>query len=380
MSDTLLVSTRKGLFVLQRAAAGWALEHVAFLGDKVALALADARDGAWYAALDLGHFGAKLQRSTDRGRSWTELAVPAYGEDDSVATGDGKPPKPAVLELIWSLEAGGTDQPGRLWAGTLPGGLFRSDDAGASWQLVRGLWDRPERQGWFGGGYDSPGIHSICVDPRNSRCIRIAVSCGGVWRSDDDGASWRVTTEGMFADYMPPERRFDPAIQDPHRMVQCAAAPDTLWVQHHNGVFRSDDGGERWQSVVVPPSVFGFAVGVHPREPGTAWFVPAVKDEKRVPVNGRLVVSRTRDGGGAFEVLSAGLPSDPAYDLVYRHGLAVDGSGDRVAIGSTTGGLWISEDQGGRWTAPALRLPPIHALTFADSATGSVEQPFRART
>jgi hypothetical protein len=147
--------------------------------------------------------------------------------------------------------------------------------------------------------------------------------------------------------------------------VQCAAAPDTLWVQHHNGVFRSDDGGEHWQSVAVPPSVFGFAVGVHPRQPGTAWFVPAVKDEKRVPVDGRLVVARTRDGGSSFDVLSTGLPQDPAYDLVYRHGLAVDASGDRVAIGSTTGGLWISEDQGSRWTAPALRLPPIHSLTFA---------------
>ena len=366
MSDTLLASTRKGLFVLRRGRDGWTQEHVAFLGDKVALALADPRDGAWYAALDLGHFGAKLQRSTDRGRTWSELAVPAYGEHDTVAVGDGKPPKPAVLELIWSLEAGGADQPGRLWAGTLPGGLFRSDDQGASWQLMRGLWDQPSRAGWFGGGYDVPGIHSICVDPRNSRCIRIAVSCGGVWRSDDDGATWRVTCEGMFAAYMPDDRRFDPVIQDPHRMVQCAGAPDTLWVQHHNGVFRSDDGGGRWHEVAaVRPSVFGFAVGVHPREPGTAWFVPAIKDEKRVPVDGRLVVARTRDGGASFDVLSAGLPQEPAYDLVYRHGLAVDAGGDRVAIGSTTGGLWISEDQGERWAAPPLRLPPIHALCFA---------------
>ena len=366
MSDTLLVSTRKGLFVLERGDGGWAIAHVAFLGDKVALALADARDGTWYAALDLGHFGAKLQRSTDRGRSWTEVAVPAYGPGDTVATGDGKPPKPATLELVWSLEAGGADQPGRLWAGTLPGGLFRSDDRGESWQLVRALWDRPERDGWFGGGYDVPGIHSVCVDPRDSRCLRVAVSCGGVWRSDDDGDSWRVTCEGMFAEYMPPDRRFDPAIQDPHRMVQCAGAPDTLWVQHHNGVFRSDDGGGSWRDVpAVRPSVFGFAVGVHPREPGTAWFVPAIKDERRVPVDGRLVVARTRDGGDRFEVLDQGLPAHPAYDLVYRHGLAVDGSGDRLAIGSTTGGLWTSDDQGDHWRALPARLPPVHAVTFA---------------
>ena len=113
------------------------------------------------------------------------------------------------------------------------------------------------------------------------------------------------------------------------------------------------------------PSVFGFAVGVHPREPETAWFVPAIKDERRVPVDGRLVVARTRDGGNRFEVLSQGLPADPAYDLVYRHGLAVDDTGERLAIGSTTGGLWTSDDQGEHWAALPARLPPVHALTFA---------------
>ena len=366
MSDTLLVSTRKGLFVLARRGPAWVIDHIAFLGDKLSIALADRRDGAWYAALDLGHFGAKLHRSEDRGRTWTEVAVPAYGPDDQVQTGDGKPPRPATLEFLWSLEAGGPTQPGRLWAGTLPGGLFRSDDRGGSWQLVRGLWDRPERAEWFGGGYDVPGIHSICVDPRDPRIVRVAVSTAGVWRTDDDGATWALTATGMFAAYMPPERAGDPIVQDVHRMVQCPGAPDTLWVQHHNGVFRSDDGGANWNDVpTVLPSVFGFAIAVHPRDPRTAWTVPAIKDEKRVPVDGRLVVARTRDRGASFEVLSDGLPQAAAYDLVYRHGLAIDTSGDRLAMGSTTGGLWTSDDGGERWYPLPERLPPIAALTFA---------------
>lgn len=366
MSDRLLVSTRKGLFVLVRADGGWTFERHAFLGDNVTLALADGRDGHWYAALNLGHFGVKLHRSNDQGRSWSEIAVPAYAGGDTYATGDGKPPAQARLQLLWSLASGGADEPGRLWAGTIPGGLFRSDDRGDSWQLVRSLWDRPERAQWFGGGYDAPGIHSICVDPRDARVLRVALSCGGVWRSDDGGANWRVTTRGMFATYMPPDRREDPAIQDPHRMVQCAGAPDHLWVQHHNGVFRSEDGGEHWREIAdVPPSVFGFAVAVHPRDPHTAWFVPAIKDERRIPVDGRLVVSRTRDGGAAFEVLGDGLPQRHAYDLVYRHGLAIDDDGTHLAFGSTTGGLWTSDDGGDRWRAPDMRLPPIHAVAFA---------------
>ena len=370
MHDALLVSTRKGLFVLERAVAEEVHRGDAPAGDRVCAALADPRDGAWYAAMDLGHFGAKLHRSDDRGATWTEVAVPAYGPDDDVPVGDGKPPKPATLELLWCIEAGGASQPGRLWAGTLPGGLFRSDDRGASWTLVRGLWDDPRRREWFGGGYDVPGLHSICVDPRDPRTLRIGISSGGVWRSDDDGASWEPAADGLFATYMPPERARDPLIQDPHRMVQCPGAPDTLWIQHHNGVFRSDDGARTWHEVpAVVPSVFGFAIAVHPRDPRSAWTVPAVKDEKRVPVDGRLVVARTRDRGETFEALSDGLPQARAYDLVYRHGLAIDRSGDRLAMGSTTGGLWTTDSGGDHWYQLPERLPPIVAVTFAGKSS-----------
>lgn len=366
MDARILVSSRKGLFVLAGGRGGWRIERTAFLGDNVTLCLADARDGAWYAALDLGHFGVKLHRSLDRGASWQEIAVPAYGPDDQVATGDGKPPGPASLRLLWSLEAGGADEPGRLWAGTIPGGLFRSDDHGTSWQLVRGLWDLPERLQWFGGGFDQAGIHSICVDPRDPRTLHVAVSSGGVWRSTDGGASWQVRSSGMRADYMPPERQHDPLIQDVHRLVQCAAAPECFWVQHHCGIYASRDGGAQWRAIErAGPSVFGFAVAVHPRDPDTAWFVPATKDQFRVPVDARFVATRTRDGGRSFEVLGQGLPPHSAYDLVYRHGLAVDGSGKRLAMGSTTGGLWTSADGGDRWRMLDARLPPIAAVTFA---------------
>lgn len=366
MTQRLLASTRKGLFTLVRDGRDWRIERHAFLGDNVTLAHVDARDGTWYAALNLGHFGAKLQRSDDAGKTWGEVAVPAYGADDVIASADGKPPKPATLMQLWSFASGGANEPGRIWAGTIPGGLFRSDDRGEHWELQRGLWDRPERMQWFGGGYDAPGIHSICVDPRDARTLRIAISSGGVWESHDSGANWNVTAKGMFATYMPPERREDPLIQDVHRMVQCAAAPDHFWVQHHNGVFRSVDGARNWSEVPnVAPSVFGFAVAVHPRDPAIAWFVPAIKDERRVPVDGRLVVARTRDGGASFEVCRNGLPQQDAYDLVYRHGLAIDANGEHLAFGSTTGNLWTSADQGDHWQTLPAHLPPIHALIFA---------------
>jgi photosystem II stability/assembly factor-like uncharacterized protein len=169
----------------------------------------------------------------------------------------------------------------------------------------------------------------------------------------------------MFAAYMPPERREDAAIQDPHRVVQCPAAPDVLWVQHHNGVFRSTDRGRQWREIsTVEPSGFGFAVATHPHDPDTAWLVPAVKDECRVPVDGKVVVARTRDGGETWEVLRRGLPQEHAYDIVYRHALDVDATGERLAMGSTTGSLWISENSGDSWTLVSANLPPIYQTRF----------------
>ncbi len=253
-----------------------------------------------------------------------------------------------------------------VWIGTTPGGLFRSDDRGSSWSLVRPLWDHPDRREWFGGGFDVPCIHSVCVDPRDAKKVMVGVSCGGAWRTDDGGESWRQTAHGMYAEFMPPERRDDPNIQDAHCIVQCRDAPEVFWCQHHNGVFRSTDGGESWSEVTsITPSKFGFPVAVHPSDGDTAWFVPAVKDECRVPVDGRLVVARTHDGGRSVEVLADGLPSGPAYDLVLRHALDVDDGGAQLAFGSTTGGVWLSDNGGDDWSALEARLPPVNCVRFA---------------
>jgi hypothetical protein len=357
MSDRLLVCTRKGLFEFVREGGGWGQAGAHFLGSPVSMCLRDPRDGTLYAALDLGHFGVKLHRSGDDGATWEEAAAPSYaglgGED------------PPSLALIWSLEPGGETEHGVLWAGTIPGGLFRSEDRGASWSLIRGLWDAPLREKWFGGGYDKPGIHSICVDPRDSRVVAVAISTGGVWETRDGGASWRIAGQGLRAEYMPPEQAYDLVHQDVHRMVRCPAAPDRLWIQHHNGVFRADAGIDAWTELTPAPSAFGFAVAVHPTRPDTAWFVPAVRDQDRYPVDARLVVTRTTDGGVSFQALDRGLPSPPAYDLIYRHGLDIDSSGERLAMGSTTGNLWITEDGGEGWRHISAHLPPIYGVRFA---------------
>lgn len=370
MSDRFLVATRKGLFTVQRGErrlSPWSITGKSFIGDNVSMVLPDPRDGAIWAALDHGHFGAKLHVSRDGGSTWTETAPPAYPPKpeglEEVEPAGGRPIPWTVLR-IWSLEAGGEDDPGGLWCGTLPGGLFRSADGGASWQLVRSLWDHPKRREWFGGGAEYPGIHSICVDPGNSSRITLGVSCGGVWVTEDRGSTWACRADGMRAAYMPPERQFDPFIQDPHRVVQSRSDPSCLWAAHHNGVFRTTDGARSWLEVKPQPSSFGFAVAVHPSKPDTAWLIPAESDERRVPFEGRVVVSRTRDGGESFTVLSRGLPQRHAYDITYRHALDIDSTGEHLAFGSTTGSLWVSIDQGDTWQTVAEHLPPIYAVRW----------------
>ena len=359
MSDRLLVGSRKGLFTLRRGARGWAIDHLDFSGVPVGMTLADPRDGWLYAALNHGHFGVKMHRSGNGGETWEECAVPTYP-----AAAEGETKAPALMQ-VWALETGGADQPDLLWAGTIPGGLFTSRDRGSSWELVRGLWDRPERAHWFGGGAEEPGINSICVDPRDSRRVAVAVSCGGVWVTEDGGDTWACRATGMWADYMPPEGREDPNIQDIHRLAQCSGAPDVMWAQHHSGMFRTTDGAVSWQEITdVRPSQYGFPVAAHPTQADTAWFVPMRSTEERMSAGGQLVVNRTRDGGRTFDTLRDGLPLEHAYDLVFRHALDVDGTGERLAFGSTTGNLWLSENGGDSWQTLSTHLPPVYSVRF----------------
>ncbi|HTL51748.1 MAG TPA: exo-alpha-sialidase [Planctomycetota bacterium] len=372
MSNQFFAATRKGLFLYERKKSGWEIVRSAFLGDPVNIVLPVTRQGklkAVFAAVGHEQWGTKMHRSLDGGKTFKEIGTPEYP----------KPPKGTKLvrdpmrnkdiewklQGVWALEAGHPKQPQRLWCGTLPGGLFTSDDFGKSWKLNRVLWDRPERAKWFGGGKDTAGIHSICVDPRRPGAVTLALSCGGVWNTIDDGKTWSLDGMGIRNAYMPPGQEYDQTSQDVHRLVRCPVAPDRLWAQHHNGIFVTSDNSKSYIEIKnAKPSEFGFAVAVHPKEPDTAWFVPGIKDVQRFPVNAKLAVSRTRDGGKTFEVLTKGLPQKHAYDVVYRHALDVDNTGNMLAFGSTTGNLYVTENGGDRWQNLSTNLPPVYQIYF----------------
>jgi photosystem II stability/assembly factor-like uncharacterized protein len=386
-SDRILIGTRKGTFVADKSSGSWQLRLAGHAGTCVNFVAADPETGTLWAALGFGHWGAKLSRSADGGQSWSDasqikypagaryLAPPDPGEESA----DG--PKrytvrEATLLKLWVIAFGPS---GRIYVGTIPGGLFASEDGGESFELNRSLWNHESRGGdlfngqglgkteWFGtpaseGGEFAAGIHSIEVDPRNPNRILVAVSTAGVLETTDGGKSWRGRNRGLSNDYLP-----DPNAEwghDAHALKLCRALPDHIWQQNHCGVFYSSDGAATWKKVSQPEAGvhFGFPVAVDEQDGRTAWVVPGVSDQQRMAIGGGLFVARTTNGGESWQALRRGLPQENAYDVVYRHALA--SSGDRLAFGSTTGNLYASEDRGDSWQTIANNLPPIYSVRF----------------
>jgi photosystem II stability/assembly factor-like uncharacterized protein len=360
MRSTLLLGTRKGLIAYRFQNGKWTMESCSFEGIPVSIAYADPRNGTWWACQDHGHWGVKLQRSKDRGKSWEEVAAPAYPEGEEVKDG-----LPATTRYLWSMAHGGKNYISRLWIGTDPGGLFVSEDEGNSFQLVESLWKHPTRkEGWFGGGRDLPGIHSIVVDPRNEDHIHIGISCAGVFETTDAGKSWAIRNKGMSADFLP-----DPTVEtgfDPHIVVAAPSNPDYLWQQNHCGIFRSIDAGKNWLDVSEPngPARFGFAIAVAGDNPDQAWVAPADSDVNRTAIQSALVICRTDDGGKTWKQLRNGLPQESCFDIVYRHALVNDSNA--VVFGTTTGNLFFSPDRGESWQVINNYLPMIYSVQFAD--------------
>ncbi|ROQ20765.1 BNR/Asp-box repeat protein [Marinimicrobium koreense] len=391
MTDTILLGTRKGTVMIDRRGAGWRPRPILHAGVPVCYAARDPRDGTLWAALDHGHWGPKLSRSRDGGKTWDDISSLKYPEGarhiaQVLPTPDFDPEAPAgtpeyanaTVYKIWHLAFGGPDQPGRLYAGTIPGGLFVSDDGGGTWELNRPLWNHESRGGdlfagdatsenqWGGTpasidyGVFEPGIHSIIVDPRDPNHLHVAVSSAGVLESTDGGKTWAGRNRGMLMDYLPnPEADWG---HDPHFVTQCPGQPDHLWQQNHCGVFYSDDGAQSWKKVSDPNTGvnFGFPVAVDEQDGRTAWVVPGRSDAQRMTIDGGLFVARTEDGGQSWQALRNGLPQENAHDIVLRH--ALDVSGDCLCFGSTTGNAYLSEDRGETWQCLGNNFPPIYSV------------------
>ena len=358
MKKQALIGTSKGLVIFDLPSSGAPrLSHIHFTGYAVNQVFADHRTGRWWVAVSHKHWGQKLHFSDDQGKHWAEAAVPSYG---GTLLPDGSP---ARLKQIWCIAAGGDDQEKVLWLGTEPGALFKSEDYGESFQLVESLWNHPSRKdktAWFGAGKDRPFIHTINIDPRDSRHLYVSVSSAGVFESWDSGISWNAKNNGLHAAYLPkPNAEYG---HDPHRVLLHPVKPDIMWQQNHCGVYMSKDGGEYWEDVSRPKSMpyYGFALAIDEQNPARAWVIPVESDEKRIAPDLRLRVMRTDDFGKTWQDDSKGLPGGKVFDIVLRH--AFDRSGETMMFGTTNGNVYVRMQENQKWELLNSHLIKVNAL------------------
>ncbi len=356
----LLASTRKGLVTFTKHGSGWKPASIHFNGIPVSLSHYDPVRNHLWSFQDHGHWGIKVSRSGDLGKSWEEIPAPAYPKGAEVSDG-----VEASLKYIWAAMHLPEGSSHTMIIGTEPGGLFHWSEENREWTLNESLWNRPERKGqWMGGGRDHPGIHTIIRNPEDKNHWYIGISCAGVYETTDAGRTWEARNIGLKADFLP-----DPNAEyghDPHLVAMCRENPRVLWQQNHCGIFRSADGGKSWQEIgdTDTPAHFGFAIACHEEDSNRAWVAPALSDEKRVAVDHALCISRTDDGGKTWKSLRNGLPQEFAFDLVYRHALV--SQGEEVIFGTTTGNLFHSQDGGDTWQAISNHLPMVYALQLAE--------------
>ena len=350
-STVALVGTRKGLYVFHsRDRRKWKLAGRYFDGVPIHHARYDPEEGVAWATVNNFQFGPVVHRSKTLTK-WTRGKTgPAYAKKTGWS-----------VAKVWNLVGGGPAEPGVLYAGVEPAGLFRSEDDGDSWKLVSGLTSHSTRSKW------NPGagglcLHTILPDPKNAKRMVIGISAVAVFRTEDGGASWKPMNDGMTARWFP-----DPKPRDigycPHKLARDMEDPNTIYQQHHWGVFRWDEGRSRWVDVSRGlSSSFGFGLAAGTRG-GSAFVVPLTSDGDRVTPGGEMAVYRTRSRGRSWQRLTTGLPH-PAELTILREGVASDGQDPTgVYVATEQGQVFATRDGGDHWGLLAENLPPAMSVT-----------------
>ena len=358
----LMAGTSKGVFLFASGAKRdqWERGGPHFAGSPTyALGSANGDGQRLFAGVENPFYGPTLRWSDDLGHSWS---------DETASTLKFPEGAGVSLKRIWQIVPG--IEKGTIYAGVEPSALFVSRDRGASWELVRGLFDHPHREKWVPGN-GGQCLHTVLPHPSDPRRITVAMSTGGVYRTDDGGESWRPSNRGVIVDFMPD--KFPEFGQCVHKVVRHPARPDTLFLQNHGGLYRSDDAGDSWHDIAKGvPSDFGFCMAIHPHDPEVVYIVPIEKSLFRCTPEGKLRVYRTRNGGKSWEALSKGLPQKDANEMVLRDAMAVDRLDPAgVYFGTRSGKVYASADGGNSWSRVADGLPPVlcvRAVVVGDPA------------
>ena len=349
----ILVGTKKGAFIAEsdKARKTWSVRGP-YLESKNVMHMAyDHRTDTLLAGAEDWWFGSRVHSSNDLGNTWDEpQSGPVFPE------GSGE-----KLAKVWHVEPGRPEEPGVIYAGVEPAALFKSIDNGQTWQWVEALSKHPTREQWqpSAGGL---GLHTIILDPQDMQKMYIAISAAGVFRTDDGGATWTPKNKGTRADFMPGEPSQTPEFgQCVHKVVMHPGNPSRLFQQNHCGVYRSDDGAESWTEITTGlPSDWGLPMAIHAHDGNTVYICPGVSGMQHWVPGGQMAVWRSRDGGQSWLKQAKGMPTNQAYVNVMREGMATDTLDPcGVYVGTNTGQLFSSPDEGDSWQQVPTMFPPI---------------------
>jgi photosystem II stability/assembly factor-like uncharacterized protein len=360
----VLVGTRKGAFILSSDGARrrWTVDGPHFGGWELYHVKASPADpNRIYASQSSGWFGQMIQRSNDGGKTW-ETVGNKFEYDGVPGTHqfyDGTP-HPWEFKRVWHLEPSLSD-PDVVYAGIEDAALFRSTDGGQSWGELPGLRGHGSGPRWQPGA-GGLCLHTILLDPTNPQRMFIAISAAGAFRTGDGGVTWQAINQGLRSPYIP-----DPTAEVGHcvhRIAMHRSRPNTLFMQKHWDVMRSDDAGDSWYEVSGNlPTDFGFPIDVHAHEPDTIYVVPIKSDSEHYPPDGKLRVYRSRSGGNDWEPLTNGLPQQDCYVNVLRDAMSVDALDPcGIYFGTSGGQIYGSADAGDSWTPIVRDLPPVMSV------------------
>lgn len=358
----LLVGTRKGLWIGRsdegRESWDWTGPH--FDMEEVYSCMVDTRGAAegraprLLAGASSSWLGPQVWRSDDLGASWQETPGGAVRFPDDAG---------ATVARVWQLTPG--IDADTVYAGTEPGAVWRSTDRGETFTLERGLWNHPHREQW-GAGYGGQAFHTILPHPTDPDSVTAAISSGGAYQTRDGGVTWQPRNEGIRAEFLPEGQQYPEFGQCVHKMARHPEVPERIYLQNHGGVYRSDDEGATWKSIADGlPVEFGFPIVVHPQEPETVYVFPLNGAGGRYPHQAQARVWRSRDAGDTWEELGKGLPDD-FYVGVMRDAMCTDGHRTAgVYFGARNGSVWGSPDAGETWSLLKADLPDVMVVRAA---------------
>lgn len=360
-SVRVLVGTRKGGFTLTSDGKRqkWDVSGPQFGGFPIYHMKGSPVDpNRIYASQTSDWFGQTVHRSDDGGKTWETIGneFKYEGTPGTHQWYDGTQ-HPWEFKRVWHFEPSLSD-PDTVYAGVEDAAIFRTTDGGKSWHELPGLRCHDSGPRWMPGA-GGMGLHTILLDPSNPGRIYIAISAAGVFRTDDGGTTWKPTNRGLVSQYIPdPNAEVGHCV---HRITMHRSRPNTLFMQKHWDVMRSDDAGDSWHEVSGNlPTDFGFPIDVHAHEPETIYVVPIKSDGEHYPPDARLRVYRSKTGGNDWEALTDGLPQSDCYVNVLREAMSVDSLDPcGVYFGTTGGQVYASSNAGDRWTAIVRDLPAV---------------------